>query len=117
MLHDANALIREWPAVQLEMVAYLNSLEFFAIVFAAGVADEGVGYRETVAAFCQGVEMAIIGIYHLRTTTFVRYESTIKLYEIWNRRLVAARLSQAMKPMQQIIDQAGKDRIKGTGEE
>jgi hypothetical protein len=91
---DATAVTREWPIIQIEMIAYLNTLEFFAIVFAVGVTDDTRLLRETLPAFCQGVEMAIIALYHLRVAHLVRYDSTIKLYEIWNRRLVAALLTQ-----------------------
>ncbi|MFZ0859893.1 MAG: hypothetical protein WAN18_04370, partial [Candidatus Sulfotelmatobacter sp.] len=49
-------------------VTYLNALEAFAIPFAAGVADEDIGYRETARPFCQGALAYMPVIFQLRAT-------------------------------------------------
>jgi hypothetical protein len=47
-------------------VLYLNCLEAFAIPFAAGLADEEIGYRETARPFCQGMNEVMPVLFVLR---------------------------------------------------
>ena len=42
---------QQWNAVNSEFVTVLNTLESFAIPFAAGVADDATGFQETAPAF------------------------------------------------------------------
>jgi hypothetical protein len=93
-------------------VTYLNALEAFAIPFAAGVADEEIGYRETARPFCQGVMAYMPVIFQLRATNAGRFESIVRLYVSWSRRLAAEMTAPVMKVMQQLAMDAGKDRIK-----
>lgn len=52
--HDfnMNLLQAEMPKVEYSIVISLNAAESFAIPFAAGVADDEIGFQETAAAFC-----------------------------------------------------------------
>jgi hypothetical protein len=93
-------------------INYLNALEAFAIPFAAGVADEDIGYRETARPFCQGVTVYMPVIFHLRATNAGRFESIVRLYATWSKRLAAEMTAPVMKVMQQLAQEAGKDRIK-----
>jgi hypothetical protein len=92
-------------------VHFLNMLEAFAIPFAAGVADDDIGYRETARPFCQAVLNYMPAIFQLRVQNSGRYESIVKLYETWNTRLAAELAAPAMKAMQQLTESA-KARIK-----
>jgi hypothetical protein len=85
---------REASVVGAEAVAYINSLEAFAIPFVAGVADDEVGFQETAAAFCKAVREFMIFIFLLRSQGS-RFASCIRLYESWNMRLEA----EKMKPL------------------
>lgn len=87
---DINA---EGAALELELVLYLNRLEAFAMTFISGVADEMVAYRETAAGFCQLVKEAVPFIYAFRQRG-IRYESTIRLSEMWNNRLQSEALTK-----------------------
>ncbi len=93
-------------------VTYLNALEAFAIPFAAGVADEDIGYRETARPFLQGVQTYMPVIYHLRITNRGRFESIIRLYATWSKRLAADVNAPIVKALQDLVRDATKDRIK-----
>lgn len=62
-----------------------DTLESFAIPFAAGVADDDTGFMETAPAFIKGVQLVMPAIYYLRTTQGSRWSSVLKLFEIWDR--------------------------------
>jgi len=103
-------LAEELPRIN-SAITYLNVLEAFAIPFAAGVADEDIGYRETARPFCQGVQLFMPVIFQLRAENKGRFESIVKLYTMWNQRLVLETVAPVMKVMQQLQD-AEKSRIK-----
>jgi hypothetical protein len=106
---------REFLVVQSELLAVLNGLEYFAIAFAAGVADEDIGYRETALGFCEAVVFTMAAIYHLRTQNRGRYDSAVRLFEIWTRRTIARSVAPFMSSMQALIAQANSDKIKIIG--
>jgi len=109
---DAALAIKEFPQVEMEGLAYLNGLEYFAMLFAAGVADEDIGYRETALAFCEGVNYCMVAVYHLRSQNHGRFDSVIRLFEVWNRRTTARAVAPFMSSMQALIAQANNDKIK-----
>jgi hypothetical protein len=113
---DTALITREYPRIEMELLAALNGLEYFAIPFAAGVADEDIGYRETAYAFCEGLAFTMVGLYHLRSQNRGRYDCAIKLFEVWNRRTTARAVAPFMSSMQALIDQAKSDKIKIIGE-
>jgi hypothetical protein len=84
-----------------------NGMEAFAIPFAAGVADDELGFQETAASFCNLVEQ-LIGMIAVLRKTGARYESTLVIYERWKSRLVAQSLEGQMKQMQAIHRQASE---------
>ncbi len=104
-------LAEELPKIQA-VVTYLNALEAFAIPFAAGVADEDIGYRETARPFHQAAQTCMPAIFQLRVLQAGRFESVVRLYASWNRRLAAEVTAPVMKAMQELARDAGKDRIK-----
>jgi hypothetical protein len=108
---DIKSLQEQLPKDFL-VVPYLNTLESFAIPFAAGVADEDIGYRETARPFCQGVQAFMPVIFMLRAQNLGRYESVVRLYAAWNDRLVAEMSAPALQVMQQLAAKAKTDRIK-----
>lgn len=95
-----------------EAVKCVNVLEAFAIPFAAGVADEDIGYRETARGFCQGVRNFMPLIYQFRVTHAGRFESVIKLYEIWNGRLFAEMSGPTLKAIQEAVKKGESGQIK-----
>lgn len=105
-------LAQQYAKMPNDIVTCLNSIEAFAIPFAAGVADDEVGFQETAGTFCQIVEQ-LIGMVIILRTTGARYESTIKVYDRWKSRLVAQDLEGKMKRMQeQHREMAAKGKIK-----
>lgn len=109
---DERLLDTEIPRISKCYVGYMNTMEAFAIPFAAGVADDKLGFQETAHAFVQGVQMCMPGIFHQRKHNGPRYESTVRLYEHWNSQLAAQRLAPVMKSMEEIIKAAEKGSIK-----
>ena len=49
--YDIKRVTPEWTKVNNEVVDFLNKSESFAIPFAAGVADDAIGFQETAASF------------------------------------------------------------------
>jgi hypothetical protein len=94
------SLVQQYAKMPGAIVDTLNSLEAFAIPFAAGVADDDLGFQETGSTFCKLVDRVIAMIVVLRKVGD-RYESTIKVYDRWKSRLVAQDLEGKMKKMQQ----------------
>lgn len=110
--YDLNRVTPEWPKVNVEIVTFLNKCESFAIPFAAGVADDGIGFQETAAVFINGINALTPAIYYLRQTQGVRYASVLKLWNIWHDRMAAQALAPALKGLQELIDAAEKNKIK-----
>jgi hypothetical protein len=100
------------PKLGETLVSYLNTMESFAILFAAGVADDDLGYQETARAFCQGVLICMPAFFHMRRINAARYESAIRLYDIWNKRLAAQALAPVMKTMEELIKSVERDKIR-----
>jgi hypothetical protein len=50
--YDLGKITPHWDKIAVEMVKYLYKAEAFAIPFAAGVADDQIGFQETAVAFC-----------------------------------------------------------------
>jgi len=110
--YDLKRVTAEWGKVCNEIVTFLNKCESFAIPFAAGVADDGIGFQETAASFVSTINVYVPAIYYLRQTQGVRYASVLKLWNIWHDRLVALALAPAIKGIQDLIDAAEKNKIK-----
>jgi hypothetical protein len=114
---DLKLLYREVPQLDPALVNYLNTLEAFAIPFVARVADEDLGFQETAIAFCQRMQLYMPAIFLLRESLGARYESIIKLYDMWNKRLVAASLAPAVKSMEELAKTIERERIRPLGTE
>ena len=102
----------EWNKICMVAVAYLNKAESFAIPFAAGVADDAIGFQETAATFCTGISSCLPAIWLLKQTQNVPFHSVLTLYCIWNNRLAADRVAPVLKGMQEIVQAADKDKNK-----
>ncbi len=85
--------------VGFPLLAYMNSLEAFAIPFAAGVADDDLGFQETARAFCESVQRIIVAFVISRMVG-PRYESCIRLYDCWSKRLKTDDLRKQMKDLE-----------------
>jgi hypothetical protein len=70
--YDTNRVTPEWGRVASEMVNFLNKCESFAIPFAAGVVDDGVGFQETAAVLLSSIDVVMPAICYLRQTQGVR---------------------------------------------
>jgi hypothetical protein len=110
--YDINKVTPEWTKVNIEVVVFLNKSESFAIPFAAGVADDAIGFQETAAAFVSTINFVTPVIYYLRQTQGSRYASVLKLWNIWHDRIAAQAAVPAMKGLQELIDAAEKNKIK-----
>lgn len=113
--HDPAALQKEWGLINVELIEYLNFCEYFALPFAAGVADEKVAFPVAALPFITAVNTGIIGVYQLRSMGAGRYESTLKLYAVWFSRLVSAAAASAVPQMQQLIKTAAANKIEIIG--
>jgi hypothetical protein len=110
--YDINRIEPVWSKVGNELVIFLNKAESFAIPFAEGVADDGIGFQETAATFVATISVFMPVIYYLRMKQNVRYASVLKLWNIWHDRLAAKALTpEVMKLIQDLID-AGQKNIK-----
>jgi len=114
--HNFNLMIlqKEIPIITLDLITYLNAMEAFAIFFASGVAAEEIGYRETGTSFCSAVERYMPAVWAMRQVN-VRYESTVRLYEIWHARQEAEKISKQMKALEEAAKRLPKETIKPIG--
>ena len=106
---DLNKLSQEVPKANFA-VNFLNTLEAFAIPFAAGVADEEIGYKETARPFCQAAQSYMPLLFQMRAQNAGRFESIVKLYGTWTNRLAAETVAPMLKVMQQLA-KSGENRI------
>jgi hypothetical protein len=111
---DLTLLHIELPHISSEIVAYLNAMEAFAIFFTSGVAAEEIGYRETGTAFCGGAQEFMPAIFIMRLVN-VRFESIVRLYEIWNGRQHAEKISTQMKALEKAAKRVHKETIRPIG--
>jgi hypothetical protein len=109
---DLKALQAEFHVGGNGIILFLNALEAFAIPFVAGVADEEIGYQETAPAFCGSVIESMPAIFHLRTTTGVRFESAVRLFALWNNRTMATAMAPMIGALGDWVKIAGKEKIK-----
>lgn len=114
---DLPLLHKELPQMGDTLVAYLNAVEGFALFFTSGVADEDIGFQETASAFCQAASAHMPDYFYMRHIKAAQYVSTIKLYELWGRRLMANSISPNIKPMQDFVREVGKQKISAIGTE
>jgi hypothetical protein len=110
--YDINKIAPHWEMIVKDMVGYLNQAEAFAIPFAAGVADDKIGFQETAVAFCSAVGECMPAVYFLRKTKNIRYPSLLTLFCIWNNRLAAEAMAPLAKQMQDFVNVAEKNTIK-----
>jgi hypothetical protein len=97
------------------LATYLNSLEAFAIPFVAGVADDDLGFQETAISFCRSIPAVIPLIAAMRTVGGAHYESCVKLYDCWSKRLKAEDLRKQMKDLEGKIKATPVHKIKPVG--
>jgi hypothetical protein len=114
--HNVNLQVagQQVSRMSISLVAYLNSLEAFAIPFVAGVSDEELGFQETAPAFCSGIRQSIAALVVLRTSGY-RYESCIKLYECWSKRLKVEDIKKKMKELEKQSKATDTPKIKPIG--
>lgn len=106
----------DYPKIAVVLVKYLNSIEFFAIPFAHGLADEDIGFDEAAMSFCQGVQATMPAFFNMRRLNAARYESAIRLYDLWTKRLTAKALAPAMKSLAELTKAIQQSKIKPVGE-
>lgn len=113
-----NLIGEEFPKVAQPVVTHLNYMEAFAIPFVAGVADETIGYQETARTFCYSVARYLPLLSMLRSgKRGGRYESAVRLFETWSKRLAAEDAAPIMNAMAKLAVDAKKERIKPLGED
>jgi hypothetical protein len=112
---DTKLLDAEVPKIIIPLVNFLNSVEAFAIPFAAAVADENLGYQETAINFCQTVRVHMSGLFQMRRTNNGRFESTIRLYMLWNNRLVGHALAPIMETLEELVKSGQEQKINPLG--
>jgi|SRR5580692_724068 hypothetical protein len=98
----------EVPRFMTELVSSMNCIEAFAIPFVAKVADDDIGYQETALGFCEQVKQLMPAIFYMRRKNMARYESAVRLFDRWNRRLVASAMAPFMKSLEAFIRDAGQ---------
>jgi len=106
ILHDESIILEKADDMMKtsgSLGHYLNSLEAFAIPFVAGVADDDLGFQETALSFCRSTREAILTIAALRKAGGARYESCVRLYDSWSKRLQAEDLKKKMKDLENKI--------------
>lgn len=115
--HNFNAAVQdaEVPLFIVDLVNSMNSIEAFAIPFMTGVADDDIGFQETALGFCQQVKDIVPAIWYLRRKNMARYQSTVQLFDLWNKRLVASAMAPLMKSMEATIKAANESKIKPLG--
>src|SRR6266481_2593470 len=89
----------------------LNSFESFAIPFAAGVADDAVGFQETSALFCDSIHRFLPMIWYIRLTQDARYPSALTLYCNWENRRQAEKAAPLVKRAQALTETIDKNKI------
>ena len=108
---DLNVQDAQLPQFIVELVNAMNAIEAFAIPFVAAVADDDIGYQETALGFCQEVKLIMPAIFYVRRKGMARFESTVQLYDRWNKRLVASAMAPLLKPMEAIIREANREEL------
>jgi hypothetical protein len=109
--HDPTALQQQWPTIAKPLTDYLNGLEYFAMLFTIGVADEQVAYRTAALPFIMGVNFCIVGLHQMRTAGLGRFDSTLKLYLTWHKRLAIEVAASHLPALQQMVQNATTNRI------
>jgi len=109
---DIKRVNAEWAKIGQSTVNFLNSAESFAIPFAAGVADDAIGFQETASAFCLGISRCLPAIFYLKQTEAVPFKSALTLFCVWNNRKAAQVAAPLLQNMQQVILAAEKNKIK-----
>ena len=112
---DLKLLDAEVPRIIVPLVHFLNALEAFAIPFAAGVADDDLGFQETAISFCQTAQVYMPALFQMRRNNNGRFESAIKLYDAWNKRLAARALGPVVKTLEELNRAAEQAKIKPLG--
>jgi hypothetical protein len=108
---DLKTLEPIWEQIGGVAANCLNSFESFAMPFAAGVADDAVGFQEASALFCDSIRRFLPLIWHIRSTQDARYPSALALYCNWENRRRAEKVAPILKDMQALTDSVDKNKI------
>jgi hypothetical protein len=100
-----------------EGLMYLNAAEAFSMFFVNGIADETVAFRETGVTFCRSIALSMPAIVAYRERQGVRFESTVKLYEIWQTRLEKEALLKSKASIDSALQAKPDVKIKTIGAE
>jgi hypothetical protein len=111
---DKALVTKEMGGDRPGLVSFLNSLEGFALFFVSGIAEEKVGYQETATSFCTGVRKYMPLIWLFRSVG-VRYESTVKLYEIWSNRQESEALTKSKDSIDAKLKSIKTENVKTLG--
>ncbi|MGB7307546.1 MAG: hypothetical protein WBC67_00655 [Candidatus Acidiferrales bacterium] len=113
---DLKLLEKEFLQIILPLQTFLNGLEAFAIPFAAGVADDDLGFQETAIGFCQQMQAYMPAFFEMRRRKWARFESAVRLYDAWSKRLKARELAPVMKTIEELTKAAEQAKIKPIGD-
>lgn len=108
-------LLADMPKCAHNVIQFLNALEAFSVFFASGVADESVAYRETNQVFCPFVKKYMPAIWFLRSHNLGRFESTVRLYELWTAKMDSERLEKTRDSIDLSLKNLKRDPIKPIG--
>lgn len=90
----------------------LNRFEYFSAALISGLADEELAFNPLAQPFCEVVEKLYIPLCYTRreegTTSF---SNTVKLYNIWKKRLQKANLERKKSKLDEQISKIEEERI------
>jgi hypothetical protein len=101
---DLKIIESSWDEIGWHIANCLNSFESFAIPFAAGVADDAVGFQEGAAVFCDTIRRFLPAIWYIRRDQDARYPSALSLYCMWENRREAEKVAPLAKNLQALVD-------------
>jgi hypothetical protein len=103
---DVAAIGKELGQIPIA-IEYLNFVEAFAIPFAAGVATDDIGFRETAVPFCVGVFYCLPILMYLRITQQVNFPSIMTLFSRWLTRLAKEQMETWAKQLKENLKNMG----------
>lgn len=105
-------------SVQNDAIDILNRFEYFSAAFVSGLADEELAFNPLARTYCSYIEsLYVILCYLRRDEDHNTFEYTVKLYDLWKKRLEKTTLEKRRSKLDKEISEIDVERIKYVGSE
>jgi hypothetical protein len=105
-------------SIECDAITVLNRFEYFSAAFISGLADEELAFIPLSRLYCEYIEQLYVVLCYLRRDEDQNsFEYTVKLYNMWKKRLEKMKLEKKKSKLDEEISKIREERIRYIGDE